>query len=303
MNDIIWLRSHSDRQVLDLWCDSVGPPVIVSAAARSAEASRLTIVNWNVHVGGGRLEEVIPRLLQRSSREGAALAVLLQETFRAGADVPETIPAGLRVPSSIRPRRPVPDVVAIAQRFGLSLVYVPSMRNGPATRLEEREDRGNAILSTEPLSDIVAIELPFGTQRRVAVAATITPRHPAAVPIRVLTTHFDPNRGRVRQAEALAEHMQWMRGVPLIVGGDLNARRGFRDRAVTAVNRVVALESCGTGRTFRFPLRLDIPLFFFVDRLDYMFSTLEPQVARTCQTLSDPHGSDHLPLKLELKGN
>src|SRR5688572_13641139 len=95
MNDIIWLRSHSDRQVLDLWCDSVGPPVIVSAAAGSAEASRLTIVNWNVHVGGGRLEEVIPRLLQRSSREGAALAVLLQETFRAGADVPETIPAGL----------------------------------------------------------------------------------------------------------------------------------------------------------------------------------------------------------------
>ena len=68
------------------------------------------------------------------------------------------------------------DVRDIAERFGLSVAYVPSMRNGPATRLDEREDRGNAILSTEPLIDVKAIELPFGKQRRVAVISA----HPAA---------------------------------------------------------------------------------------------------------------------------
>jgi endonuclease/exonuclease/phosphatase family metal-dependent hydrolase len=204
------------------------------------------------------------------------------------------------VPSSIRPRRPAPDIVAIAQQFGLSLAYVPSMRNGSATTLDQREDRGNAVLSTEPLSDIVGIELPFGKQRRVAIAATIAPRHPASTPIRVITTHFDTSSDRVEQAEALAEQIASLRDLPLIVGGDLNARRGSRDRAVTAVSRVVELEACGSDRTSRWPLRLDVLLFFLLGRIDYMFSTLPPEGLRTCQTLGDTYGSDHLPLLLEL---
>jgi hypothetical protein len=67
------------------------------------------------------------------------------------------------VPSAIRPGRPGLDVVALAKKYDLSLAYVPSMRNGSATDPLEREDRGNAILSTEPLSDARAIELPFGS--------------------------------------------------------------------------------------------------------------------------------------------
>ena len=69
------------------------------------------------------------------------------------------------------------DVDDIAERFGLSVAYVPSMRNGPARDLVAREDRGNAILSTEPLVDVRAIELPFGKQRRVAITALIQPRN------------------------------------------------------------------------------------------------------------------------------
>ena len=70
------------------------------------------------------------------------------------------------------------------------------MRNGSATTLEEREDRGNAVLSTEPLSDVLAIELPFGKQRRVAVAAIVNPRSTLA-PMRVVAAHFDANGDRV----------------------------------------------------------------------------------------------------------
>ena len=62
------------------------------------------------------------------------------------------------------------DIVEAAGRLGLSLVYVPSMRNGSDTD----EDRGNAILSTEPLSDVAAVELPFERQRRVAIDAAVS---------------------------------------------------------------------------------------------------------------------------------
>jgi endonuclease/exonuclease/phosphatase family metal-dependent hydrolase len=296
---VTWLRWDGGREVLDLWCQSVGPPVLAGVPVTDAEISRLMVVSWNVHVGGAKVEELISGILGRLSDGRSGLVVLLQETFRGGADVPEQSPRGLSPPRAIRPRRPALDVAGIANTFGLSVAYVPSMRNGRATTIEEREDRGNAVLSTEPLSDIRAIELPFGKQRRVAVAATVTPRRSS--PIRVVATHFDTSGDRVRQADALVERLGPLLDLPVIVGGDLNARRGFDDRAVTAVSRVVALESCGTGRTSRWPLRLDLLLFFLVGRHDFLFSTLAPEVSRRCQTLPDPHDSDHLPLLMEIE--
>jgi endonuclease/exonuclease/phosphatase family metal-dependent hydrolase len=284
VSGVTWLRWDEGRELLDLWCHSIGPPVLVGAPVTDAEISRLVVVSWNVHVGGGDVEELISRILGRTSDRGTGLVVLLQETFRAGVDVPELSPSALRAPRAIRPRRPRPDIVGVASRLGLSVAYVPSMRNGPATELEAREDRGNAVLSTEPMSDIRAIELPFGKQRRVAVAATVTPRR--STPIRVVATHFDTNSDRVRQADALVERLGSLLDLPVIVGGDFNARRGFDDRTVAAVSRVVALELCGTGRTSRWPLRLDLLLFFFVGRHDFLFSTLGSDVPRSCHCCS-----------------
>lgn len=71
------------------------------------------------------------------------------------------------------------DVVAFAKEEGLSLVYVPSMRNGAGSveggaaedEAPVREDRGNAVLANVPLVYPLAVELPFERQRRVAVAA------------------------------------------------------------------------------------------------------------------------------------
>jgi endonuclease/exonuclease/phosphatase family metal-dependent hydrolase len=298
VSGVTWLRWDDGRELLDLWCQSVGPPVLAGAAVTDADISRLVVVSWNVHVGGARVEELISGILGRSDGR-TGLVVLLQEAFRGGADVPEQSPRSLSAPRAIRPRRPALDIAGIATTFGLSVAYVPSMRNGPATTLEEREDRGNAVLSTEPLSDIRAIELPFGKQRRVAIAATVTPRR--STPIRVVATHFDTSGDRVRQADALVERLGPLLDLPVIVGGDFNARRGFDDRTVTAVGRVVALESCGTGRTSRWPLRLDLLLFFLVGRHDFLFSTLGSDVPRSCQTLPDPHDSDHLPLLMEIE--
>jgi endonuclease/exonuclease/phosphatase family metal-dependent hydrolase len=300
VSGVTWLRWEQGQQRLDLWCQSVGPPVFTSAPERAGEISRLQVVSWNVHVGGADVEKLMAEGLGSSSGEEKGLVVLLQEAFRAGADVPESYPRELRVPSAIRPRRPTLDVVGLANRSGMSVAYVPSMRNGSATRLEEREDRGNAILSTEPLSDVRAIELPFGKQRRVAIAATVTPRGGALGPMRVITAHFDTSGVRVPQAEALGERIVTLGGMQMIVSGDFNARRGFKDGTVAAISRRVQLESCGTRRTNRWPLRLDVLLFFVVGRLDFMFSTFDSGVPRTCRTLSHAYDSDHLPVLLDL---
>jgi endonuclease/exonuclease/phosphatase family metal-dependent hydrolase len=302
VSGVTWLRWEHEQDLLNRWCESVGPPVFASGPRRDGEISRLLVLSWNVHVGGADVEELMTKALREISRPETGLVILMQEAFRAGSGVPELLPRDLDVPSSIRPRRPSLDVVALAERFGMSVAYVPSMRNGSATSLDSREDRGNAILSTEPLSDVRAIELPFGKQRRVAVAATVTPRAPAMGVIRVVTTHFDTNGDRVDQAEALADRIGSLVDLPLVVGGDLNSRRGLGDEAVRTIGRRISLESCGTQRTVRWPWRLDVPLFFLIGRVDFMFSTLEASVSRTCQTLSDTYESDHLPILLDLSG-
>src|SRR5262245_36866650 len=175
---------------------------------------------------------------------------MLEEAFRGGWDVPESFPRGMNVPHAIRPRRPTSDVVGLATQSDLWVAYVPSMRNGSATSVSEREDRGNAILSTEPLRDVVAIELPFGRQRRVAIAATVVPRGSHIKPIRVVVLHFDRGPARDAQAAALATRIKmWVdeKTMPLIVAGDLNSAKGIRDEAVGTLSNVVHREdACGT---------------------------------------------------------
>jgi len=314
VDGLTWLRWTEHTQRLDLWCHSVGRPVVESHDARRAgpfgpadniaggpadTIAGMRILSWNVNVGAGRLETLLPRLLKDAEVDGLGLTILLQETFRTGDAVPESYPAALQVPKAIRPRRPTMDVRDIAKQFGLSVAYVPSMRNGPATALSEREDRGNAILSTEPLLDVEAIELPFGKQRRVAVTALIASRG-RAHPIRVVSTHFDTNGERAAQAAALSERLLSFTDAPLFVGGDLNSRGGLRDNAVLAIAKRLPMASCGTGRTNRWPLRLDV--LFPIGRLDYLFTaTAVSNLVRSCETLPDSYSSDHLPLLMTLR--
>jgi endonuclease/exonuclease/phosphatase family metal-dependent hydrolase len=293
---LTWMR-WSDHRQLDLWCHSVGRAILESHVPEANEIAGMRILSWNVNVGAGRLEALLPRLLEEAAADGLGLTVLLQETFRTGDAIPELYPAALHVPKAIRPRRPTMDVRDIAKQFGMSVAYVPSMRNGPATSLNEREDRGNAILSTEPLLDVSAIELPFGKQRRVAVTALIGPRAHA---IRVVSTHLDTNGDRAAQAEALSERLTSFTDAPLFVGGDLNARGGLRDNAVLAIAKHLPMAACGIGRTNRWPMRLDV--LFPIGRLDYLFTgTAVSDLVRSCETLPDAYNSDHLPLLMTLR--
>jgi endonuclease/exonuclease/phosphatase family metal-dependent hydrolase len=133
------------------------------------------VVTWNVHVGAADFDGFVRRLRAGEFTDVTAsrFVLLLQEVMRKGDEVPRSAAGGVRIPKGVGHATSVQrhDIVAVAARLGLALHYVPSMRNG--TLPSANDDRGNAILSTESLADLAAIELPFGRQRRVAVAASI----------------------------------------------------------------------------------------------------------------------------------
>ncbi|MEO5822138.1 MAG: endonuclease/exonuclease/phosphatase family protein [Vicinamibacteraceae bacterium] len=278
--------------MLDRWCGSVGAPVVSLASPVPAQVRRLLVLSWNIGVGAGRLAAFVD-LLRASAPKPASgdvgLVVLVQEAFRGGPAIPEEVPAGVDAPGAIRPDRPTPDIVEVARTLGMSLVYVPSMRNGAATSRYEREDRGNAILSTEPLTDITAFELPFAKQRRVAVAATVTIRG-SGEKVRVVAAHLDtPGRGTIGQARALGEFISSAAGdVPLVLGIDTNALLGRSGAVVGQLEAILPLSpSCTRGRTGPWPF----------GRLDFVFTNL-PAGTTTCETLTDRYGSDHVPVLL-----
>lgn len=293
---IAWQPQGQQRQpTLDRWCQSVGTPVVHVADPLPAQVRRLVVLSWNVGVGAGRLAALVDLIRARAPKPAGGdvgLVVLLQEAFRGGPDIPEHVPPGLDAPGAIRPDRPAPDIVEVARTLGMSLVYVPSMRNGPATSRYEREDRGNAILSTEPLTDVTAFELPLAKQRRVAVAATVTLRGGGGT-VRVVAAHFDtPGRGTAGQARALAGFVAGLRGdVPVVLGIDTNAVFGRRGAAVGTLEAVLPLPaSCTGGRTGAWPF----------GRLDFVFTDV-PAGRITCETLTDRHGSDHVPVLLTVE--
>ena len=297
-----WIRTApaSERPTIDRWCAGVGPPARI-AAIRSADAlsGPFAVVTWNTHVGGGYLERLVGDLRGGRLTGGVPVTqfvLLLQEVYRSGAEVPEPDPdrvawaSAERTPAVAGARESLPDT---ARRLGLNAVYVPSMRNGAP--LQTDEDRGNAIVSSVPLADVVAIELPLERQRRVAIQATVRVRSSDGgdVAVAFLDAHFTnmvlhhlwllSESGRLRQAQALSAVLP--REGPLIIGGDFNAWFGFHDAAYRELAKH-AQPAPGQDRRASFgPMRLDHLLF-----------RLPGGWTAAVRRAEDRYGSDHYPL-------
>jgi endonuclease/exonuclease/phosphatase family metal-dependent hydrolase len=283
---LVWFgpTDARERHRLSAWCDSVGAPVIEARPHGVLEQSSergtgLVVVSWNVHEGAGDLVRLVKML------RPADVVVLAQEAMRRGDEVPTAIPSGVRPPRREHPSSAPGDIVAVARALDLWLAYVPSMRNGR----HDREDRGCAILSTRPLSDAMAVELPWVSQRRVAVMATVAAD--GRRPFRVVSAHLDNRPGRRQQSEALASWLEQYVDdeVPLIVGADLNTWFGAGEETVGYIDRVVPkVKSCGDRPTFRLGRRLD-----------YLFA--RGHDVESCVIGVSTYGSDHRPLLLTLR--
>jgi endonuclease/exonuclease/phosphatase family metal-dependent hydrolase len=304
-----WVRpaGAAERAALDSWSRGVGAVLLRGPEAPpvASGVDALVIVVWNVNVGGGSLGRLLADLRSGELTEGerpGQHVLLLQEVHRAGA-VPELAP-DVRAAARIDPAPPGGrriGIDAIAERHGLFLYYVPSMRNGPSA--VPAEDRGNAILSTLPLSDPVAVELPLERERRVAIGARVRGTTSDGEPwsLRLVNAHLDPvssgrrflrsfGAGRAHQVRHLLGAFQGEGA--LAMGGDFNTwLGGAREEAIALLRERLPLPvRAPTRATALAPLPVPDRL------LDHLFFRLPEGWHGDYRVIDAAYGSDHRPL-------
>jgi len=320
--EISWYgpASISDRRSNEDRLRTVGPPVTARVPAAAFAALRpgdsLAVFSWNMAVGGGDVlsflrEEVGIVCRGPASCSGSRyshVVVLLQEAFRRSADLPPMIDPALAARKSEHDPHPEgdPDVVETAARCGLALVYVPSGRNGADAPGEIRHDKGNAILATLPLSDIVAVEHPFETERKVSLAATIPV--PGGTPLRVVTAHVEVtstfhrviltgNQTRVRQVAGLIDVLDRIGGaegrrIATLVGGDFNTSSGW-ESALRMLRRTFPESPPWDGQSTRGPFPTDHIFFKAAPDADVTGELSPRLIPGSYRRIEHRYSSDH----------
>lgn len=311
-----WYRpaDRGDRRRMERWCAAAGPVVLDTVPAKPAAGPagpELRLLVWNVSAGGGDLRAFLETEAgvvcgSGASRAAPPFVLLAQEAFRRSHDVPPVGP-GVEVsaPAAESERASArEDVVAVSQRCGLALFYVPAVRNGDAAFADGREDRGNAIVANVPLHDPIAIELPAEDSRRLAIGATV--RHASGDSVRVVSLHFTllpklwrnlttGNAARVRQALGLLDALDSVEaergtGIATVVAGDANTWSDG-DAALRRLRRAFpdSPEPLGVGTRGPFPA----DHLLFRRGAGPAGGTIDPA---TYRRLDDPYNSDHYPL-------
>jgi endonuclease/exonuclease/phosphatase family metal-dependent hydrolase len=226
---------------------------------------------------------------------------LVQEVWRYDESLP-TVESSSIIPVTIdhgREAEEGPSIVDLARRCGLAYVYVPSARNGPDNGSRPSVDKGNAVLSSVPLSSPIALDLPLEGGRKVAVAATV--RAPGGEAVRFVSAHLDVastlvrtlvtgNQTRARQALGLIDGLRRAERGGLavsatVVGADLNTWVGNEASLRLmwgAFPESPPWDGLGTWR-------MGLPL-------DHMFFRRDPDIALDVEgyrRIPDRYGSDH----------
>jgi endonuclease/exonuclease/phosphatase family metal-dependent hydrolase len=298
------IANVADAGELSRWCRAVGNPVFVEApiatAAPLPSLDELVMVSWNAHLAEGELAGLVGKLRSGALTGGRPVAhfvLLVQELYRRG-DVPAFDPRD-RSAHAIRPRDPESrDIDDHAASLGLSILYVPSMRNGP----ELSEDRGNAIISTEPLLDPFALELPLARQRRVALGAAVQVRtSDGAKRLELIDAHLEPvsspkslwvfKNPRAGQVHAILDVLnapRYANGAVagVVLGGDFNTVRGGAGEDAYHLARAWSNSLA----------REDARNTHMMGRLDYLFFRLADGWTASTDRLDERFGSDHYPV-------
>jgi endonuclease/exonuclease/phosphatase family metal-dependent hydrolase len=298
------VSDETDARELARWCRAVGMPVLVSAPAAATtppELNQLTVMSWNAHLAAGELDELVAQLRAGALTHGRPVThfvLLVQELYRRGEEVPAFEPHD-RSAFAIKARDPhAPDIDDHIKSLGLSVMYVPSMRNGP----ELREDRGNAIISTEPLRDPLALELPLARQRRVTLGAAIDVQTAEGIrKLQLLDAHLEPlsspktlwvfKNPRGAQMRAILSLLDKPRfsdpaNAGVVLGGDFNTVRSGAGEEAYHLARAWS-KSLGNedGRDTH-----------MMGRLDYLFFNLQDGWSASTHRLDERFGSDHYPV-------
>lgn len=315
---------ESHQAVLARWCAAVGPAVYMPQRSVAADVARITsevaytarpalpvadsvlVVAWNNHVGGGALERFVDDLRAGRLTGGAPVrhfVLLLQEVYRSSETVP-ALRAGMLHAGGIDEVPPTgvrTDIADWARSHPeLAVLYVPSMRNGAQAGAESRQDRGSAIVTSLPLTDPFAYELPVVRQRRVVPAGVVTAQRSDGTQwsMHVASVHLENQPEGARNPErARFEQFEWLLdAVPdsatAVLGGDMNtwmrgpdevvvwrARRSYPDTPPIPVGPTY-IQAGGVLRMY----------------LDYLFFRLDDGRVSDYRRVPDSYGSDHYPL-------
>ena len=295
-SDTVWFSPsrNADAAALSSWAEAVGPAVVIRQREDERPVASLVVVSWNIAVGAGDVAALVRDI--RARHPDAAVTLLVQEAIRKGPEVPRQTSSPSRFAGRLGTSASGHEIEDAALAAGLNLYYVPSMRNGPPSATDE--DRGNAILSSLPLDQLTALELPYERQRRVAVAASVAGRTLAggAFHLRVVSAHLDNNVGphrlwflggmfaRKRQMQAIVKHVE---GQPAaIVAGDFNTWLGFAEPAFGSAYQVFPDTDIDDRR----------PTFRNLLRLDHVFLRLPEGWRADVERGPGRYGSDHWPL-------
>ena len=296
-----------DRPELYRWRRAVGPVRYCQVADGAAAPSELplAVAVWNARTGGGAIRAFWKHVAEAHPVRGGPVVALLQEVFASGPGLPALAPdMAWAERIADRPKdRERTDLAAFCRDEGLSLLYVPSMRNGGDDG--PPEDRGNAIVANVPLATPWAVELPFERQRRVAVMAdVVVGSGTESLKLTLCSAHLD-NRsrwraawrslglGRRRQmAGLMAVLRRRPRGDAIVLGGDFNTwLRGRREGAYKLARRRFAQPANpDPAPTHHFEIggwpRLS----------DHLLFRLPPGWRGDYKRLDQTFGSDHYPL-------
>jgi endonuclease/exonuclease/phosphatase family metal-dependent hydrolase len=303
---LVWISPTAtrDRHPLSDWCATVGPVLYYRRPPSDLPAfvDRLAIVTWNVHAGFGDVRELIRRLQSGTYTGGERIehfVLLLQEAYRRDGGVPARTSVRLHLPSRVGGRnlgKRGADIDRFVRDQRLSLLYVPSMRNGGGP--DAPEDRGNAIVSTLPLDSPAVIELPFEHQRRAVALAAVEGRTRSGSGWRlgVVDVHLDtalalsrggPLAARRRQAAALVEALAATLD-DRVLGGDFNTWLGSREPALKVLRQAFPDGDDRATTTWKGPLGLRASL-------DHLRARGRAPLLRVAR-LPDRLGSDHYPV-------
>lgn len=315
----------AQQRLLDRWCAAVGPPVYQMAhSAAERDVARITsgagdaanglpvadsvlIVAWNNHVGGGALEQLVSDLRAGRLTGGDSVhhfVLLLQEVYRSSGRVPALVP-GMLFAGEIEEAPPGgarTDIVDWVRRHPeLSLLYAPSMRNGAQAGVDTREDRGSAIVTSLPLREPAAYELPVQRQRRVVPAGVVAGQRSTGEPwhLHVASVHLENRPEGTRNPErARDEQVVWLLdalpdSANAVLGGDMNTwMRGPEEIAIWRTReRYPDTPPLPPGPTY---VAIGVVVRMY---LDYLFLRLDEGVtASPYQRLESRYESDHHPL-------
>ncbi|UCD23356.1 MAG: hypothetical protein JSW51_09910, partial [Gemmatimonadota bacterium] len=225
-----------DSREHERWCRTMGPVEAVAVPKTDFSAfgsnDSLAVVVWNTDAGAGYLQELLrqelgldctgdtPRLKPGFSH----FVLLIQEALRRSNEIPDTPDKLWVTPPPVKEQeRPGRRLGAseVARECGLSYIYAAASRNGWQPRDGLREDKGNAIISTLPLSDFIVAELPFEAARRVVPMATV--HGPNGDSLRLASVHLittppvwrtlkTGNSARLRQSLGLVDALALIEG-------------------------------------------------------------------------------------------